>query len=561
MRFPSGGFMSLRNRIILSVIALLTLAFLVGCGSSSHSITPPPSGGFTDANLSGTYVFSIVGSETVGGDLLSITGTFTANGQGSISGGAVDFNDSDTNVAASSFPNVAVSSGTYNVTADGRGQAILTMAELPWTGTTFTVDFVLASNSSGLITQFDTNGTGSGTLALQSAAGQPAAANYVLALSGINGQGLTPGAIAGAVAVDGSGNITGAVDFVDNGNWQSCNITSGTITVGSTSPGTASIATSCGTAYNFDVYEASGNDYKFIETDQFPNFSGDLFLQASTAFPSGQIVFTMAGSGTTAGISGSDLVTLGGLMTSDGSSTLSNGEEDYNDDTSNGPVSNINLGVSSTPNTFAGTITPPVSGSRYVLGLTTFENGQGQTAGYTFAAYPYSSTATVLIEIDSLGISAGTAYSQSNTSLASAQGYGMNLTGTNSGGEEDDIAEFTANNGSFSNGTIDMNDEGTTLFDKSYSGTYGMDSPATGRGELGSTTPESNINVVFYTASNTQTVFVEVDPTQLGLGTLLQQSATSSQSAIKPVTDFSAQHLVTLKAAKAMKAKKAAEKK
>jgi hypothetical protein len=548
------------NRVVLSVVAVLSLGFLIACGSSSHT-TPPPTGAFSNANLSGTYVFSIVGTESAGGDFLSITGAFSANGSGSISGGAIDFNDSDTGVAASAFPDQAVTGGSYNVTSDGRGQATLNTTT-PWGANTLMVDFVLASSSNGTITQFDANGTGSGTLTLQSsAAAQPAAGNYVFALTGINGSGLSSGAIAGAVAVDGSGNITTPagtfLDWNDNGNSQQCTITSGSITVTST-PGTASIATNCGTAYNFDVYEASANDYKVIETDQFPNFTGDLFLQTTTTLPtSGQIVFTMAGLGSNAGSSASDIVALGGLATVSGA-TLVSGEEDYDDE----GTSNIQLGTSSTPQAFTGAITAPGTGSRYQLALSTFENGQGQTSLYTFAAYPYSSTAMALIEIDDFGISAGTAYVQSSTSLASAQGYGMNLTAINGGSgsafEQDDIAEFTANNGSFSNAAIDLNDEGSTLFDKSFSGNYQMDSPATGRGEFTGNTPDDNspsINLVFYTVSSTQTIFVEVDTSQLGVGTFLQQNASGSAS------DFTARHLAVLRAAKAMKAKKAKENK
>ncbi len=66
------------------------------------------------------------------------------------------------------------------------------------------------------------------------------------------------------------------------------------------------------------------------------------------------------------------------------------------------------------------------------------------TIPYTFAAYP-SSGGTQLLEIDGLGITGGVAYPQSNTSFASGQGYGLNLTGSN-GSEVDDIAEFTNTN-------------------------------------------------------------------------------------------------------------------
>jgi len=51
-----------------------------------------------------------------------------------------------------------------SITSDGRGLASLTSAY-----GTYGFDFVLYSTSSGLITEYDANGTGSGTLDLQTA--------------------------------------------------------------------------------------------------------------------------------------------------------------------------------------------------------------------------------------------------------------------------------------------------------------------------------------------------------------------------------------------------------
>ena len=66
-----------------------------------------------------------------------------------------------------------------------------------------------------------------------------------------------------------------------------------------------------------------------------------------------------------------------------------------------------------------------------------------------FAAYP-SSGGLQMLEIDNGGMTNGVAYSQSDTTLASGEGYGMNLSGvTPNGAREDDIAEFTNNNGNF----------------------------------------------------------------------------------------------------------------
>ncbi|MGA7320993.1 MAG: hypothetical protein WBW98_10805, partial [Candidatus Sulfotelmatobacter sp.] len=86
--------MSVRNGIAL-LIALSTLLFLAGCGSSSSSPAPapPPSGNFSNANLNGTYVFSVSGTDEINSTPYAIVGTLTANGSGGITGGALDIND------------------------------------------------------------------------------------------------------------------------------------------------------------------------------------------------------------------------------------------------------------------------------------------------------------------------------------------------------------------------------------------------------------------------------------------------------------------------------------
>jgi hypothetical protein len=555
-------YMSFHNRVILPALAVLSLAFLIGCGSSSHS-TPPPSGAFSKANLSGTYVFSIVGSDNASADVQTITGSFSADGNGNIgsSGGAVDFVDS-----TGDSPATAVTGGSYTVNADGTGQAILDVPN-PIGGTTLTLEFVLSSSSGasgGLVTQFDANGTGSGTLALQTSASQPAAGNYVIAASGVAGPGQAPLAIAGAVTIDSNGNITtGILDYNQGGNSTGptsnppCVVASGSVT-GTTA--TLNLTGCPSSILLFDVYPVGSSDLKFISatttSNQYPILSGDLFSQSSATFPSGQLVFTLGGFDPTLNASGP--TAMAGLVTSDGSSTLSAGEEDYNDV----GFSNITSSVS-TPQPFTGTIANLPSGSsRYVLTVSNFVNVGGLPQVWAFAAYP-SDNGIVLIEEDSSGGAiVGTAFAQSNTALASSTGYGMNLSGSNSGGfEEDDIAEFTTTSTGFS-GEIDMNDQTASnlVTNGSLSGTYqALDATADGRGGLTSTTPDSSIDAIYYTVSSSQTVMVEVDQDQVGLGTLTTQTGSSSSSLSQ---SFAQKQLVVARAAaKALKARKAKENK
>src|ERR1019366_6595773 len=152
-------------------LALSTLGLLVGCSSSSRP-TPNPVG-FSASNLNGTYVFSSTGLDP-NGQFLGIAGTVVANGKGGITGGTIDIVGPDFNPTAAQ-----PITGSYSVSPDGRGQIKL--------GVT-TLDFVLSSSAHGLITEFDTNGSGSGTIDLQTTVPSLAqlAGSYAFTLGGVD---------------------------------------------------------------------------------------------------------------------------------------------------------------------------------------------------------------------------------------------------------------------------------------------------------------------------------------------------------------------------------------
>lgn len=510
------------KRLVLPVITFFFLIFALACGSSSNKATPPPTGGFSNSALNGTYVFSVTGSD-VSGFFLTMAGTFTANGSGGITGGTIDINDAGTTPLLSQ----AITSGTYSVGVDGRGGFRNGGGIVMHTAAgTITFDFVLSSSTHGLITEFDGSGTGSGTLDLQTATTLSNA--YAFNLSGIgsvnSSTGVqTPFATVGAFSLDSNGNITtGLEDFNNNGSSTgetNLSITGGSVSLAS-EPGTATLTSSAGT-FSFHVYPIDSSHLKFIEIDNsLPVTSGDAFTQTSSV-PANN-VFTVSGFDSVSG----GPFTAAGLLGTDGAGNVTNAStEDIND-----------FGNVPGPVSFTGQYTA-LSGGRSMLTLTGFINGSnGLGCGNCqFAAYP-SSGGLELLEIDDGGITSGVAYPQGSTpTLASAQGYGMNLTGINFGSrngsfEEDAIAEFTNNNGSFT-GLIDFNDQGTLTGDRKFSATYAPDSTIPGRGVI---TPVSNaFNLVSYVVDSSTVVFVEVDnnPVQVGLGSLSLQSASAKSNA------------------------------
>ncbi|HEY3974446.1 MAG TPA: hypothetical protein VGM18_15695 [Candidatus Sulfotelmatobacter sp.] len=524
--------MPLRNRFVLAII-LSSLAALAGCGSSSGSGSAPPTGGFSDSNLSGTYVFSTTGSDSTTGELLAVTGSFTADGKGGISGGTMDINDPAIGVA----PAQAITAGSYSVGADGRPSSGSGLITLTSAAGTFNFDFVLTSSEGGLITEFDSNGSGSGTLELQTTVAQSSinGQSYVFNFSGTstNGTGAVcgngsvggtlPFATVGAFTVDSSGNITGIEDV--NSNCVSLYGTSGTaITGGSinlgTVPGTATITTA-GNTYSFDVYPVSPTELKFIEIDSLPVVSGEVFSQSSS-IPTGNNVFAVAGFDI---VVGSPFTSVGLLVTDGAGNITTSSVQDINDAGTAFEVPGFSGGYST------------LTGGRSLITMNGFVKGDSGSgcSSCQFAVYP-SSGGLQILEVDGGGATDGVAYLQGGSpSLASGQGYGMNLTGFNfnSDTEEDDIAEFTNTSGTFSPGKIDVNDEGSTSFGNSFSSTYSADSTVSGRGTVaaGSNSYDLITYVVNGGAGTPTAVAIDSDGTFVSLGLLGTQTASASSNA------------------------------
>jgi len=503
--------MSFGNRLVLPVF-LSTLALLAGCSNNSTiRATPPPTGKFSNSSFNGIYAFSASGTDAAGA-FFSLGGSLQADGSGKIAGGTLDLNDPSFSAPISG---AAITSGTYTITSDGRGQANLSTAQ-----GNVGLDFVLVSNSHAMVTRYDTNGTGGGSMDMQSTVTQAQlAGSYAFNLGGVDTNG-NPLATVGSFTLDSAGNISSGVeDFNDGGSAFAGLSLTGAVTLGAGSaPGTATLVatnSSSSTPFGtltFDVYVVDSSHLKFVEKDAAPILGGDAFTQQSASLPttSTTFAFTMAG-----GVSAP--LAVGGLMTIDGAGTVSSGLEDVNN---NGTVPAASLN-------FTGSYAPSGSvGGRTVFTLT------GLTGATQLVAYPTASAGIQLLEIDNAGLLGGVAFAQtSGAALASSQGYGLGLTGINIGSlsgsfEEDDIAEFSTTSSGVT-GLIDINDEGTLSFDQSFSGSYTPDSPATGRGVLTSNV----VNGVYYAVDDSTALFLETDSNQVGSGSLLLQVPGAQASA------------------------------
>ncbi len=497
--------MSVRKAIAPS-IALFTLALLAGCGSSSPTGVAPPGGGFSAKNLSGTYVFSSTGLDNTGYSL-EIAGTVVANGSGGITGGTIDIVGPD--VTPGTPVAQPITGGSYTLGADGRGQLKLGIT---------TLDFVLTSSSHGLITEFDGNGSGSGTIDLQSTVTlAQLAGSYAFSLAGEDAS-AAPTATVGSVTLDNAGDVTGGVqDFNDNGfTFLAQPILPGTATLGSgTGPGSITISTGTFGALTFDYYPIDATHLKFIETDYNQFLSGDGFTQTGATIPTGQMVFTVAG------LDATGTVAAGGIMTSDGTGNFSNGLEDVNDA---GSVSPAQLPFSGTA------ASGGLVGGRVLVNMSSF------TPAIQYVIYP-SSGGVLMLETDSLALTTGVAYAQTSQTFAASQGYGLNLSAINTGGEfeQDDIAEFTTSTSGFS-GLVDINNQGSTSFDQTFSSSSYTVPDSTGRG-FAATVEHNNtfVSYLFYVVNDSTALLLETDSNQIGIGTLGVQNAGSGGTAQPPI--------------------------
>ena len=483
-----GAAAGLRSHGLVPLLVLGCLAALTGCGGSSNVFSPPPPPGqFSNASLNGTYAFSFSGTNTSG--FFSIAGSLQADGNGHITAGVEDVDS-----VAGVFPNLAIT-GTYSITGDGRGTATLISSLNP-----INIAFVMLSNQRALVVRFDNFATASGSMDLQNAAAFSNLAlqgGFAFNLAGIDNIGTAFGT-AGNLTLDNVGNIsTGTQDFNDDGTLHTNLLLSGSCVVGpANGRGTAALTTSLGTL-NFAFYIVDANHLKFVEIDSNAILAGDSFRQQgpfSNASLSGAFPFTLGGT------SSKGAFVAGGIFNANGSGTVTGGVEDVNND----GVLAQNLALSGSYSVAAG--------GRGTLTLT------NNTGTSNFVIYP-SSGGVLVLEVDTVIVSSGSALAQTGNSFSngSVQGmYGLNFSGAILGAEIDAVAQFKADGNGNLTGTLDFNNGGALFLGLALNGTYSVSSNGRGAAMLQSSAGTLNLN--FYVVNPSRVLFIEVDPTLPAVG-------------------------------------------
>jgi hypothetical protein len=407
------------------------------------------------------YAFSYLGDDSSG--FLSVAGTFTADGNGNITGGTEDVNSGFAAPTMTTFG----AGGTYTVGPDGR-----TTANLNVGGSTDVLQFALISNQHALMIRFDTTATGSGTIDMQDPTqfGTPFSLGaYSFGLSGLAQKGAHLG-MAGRVVANNENTFplnNGIVDVNDGGTLSTDMQLQGGFSVADPATGRGTLSLNCpafdtdfgenggGTAgtLTFVYYVVDATHVKVLEGDTDTLLAGDFYgAPASSLNMTGSQVFVVSGSdngGNPYGMGGAFLIGSGGVL-------------DLNDNgnLTSPPTSSTNI---TTPNIASATASPPATNTgRIGLSITVANN-----KSFSFAAYLFNyitldgspSTGAVLLETDtSVGVGTGLAYTQ--TGATTPQGsFALNLTGVNlsSAGEQDIEGQISAGNLGALTGTLDIN--------------------------------------------------------------------------------------------------------
>jgi hypothetical protein len=499
----------------LAVVGLLTLT---ACGGGGGTVVtpPPPQGDFTNASFINNYAFFYQGSDSAGG-ALAVSGELIADGQGHITSGLIDIDDNGTVLSATQI----LSTSTYAVNADGQTAITLNLQG----AVSLTLQMTLASTSHGLITEFDIDGSGSGTIDAQNPLqlSSPITGNLAFKVAGIDGN-LNEITIGGNLLVNGGviPSTQSVWDFVDAGQLVDPDDTgvTGSLAPDQSNPGHGQInltSPNIGVNLVFSYYVVDTTHLKIIEID-------DEFLTAGEAFAAPGVPTPLANANYAYTVSGeaSNLTpqAVGGIFTSNGSG-ITGGVQDLN--------RNANDSLKQT--LAASTATPDATLARIDLILDA--NG----TNFEYAAYPTLNGTVLLSEIDGKhAVASGTAFQQTATDPVQGS-FAINLAGLavnkNADFAQDIVGQVTIASGGATSGTLQINNAGVVpptvpnVVLSANSMLAALDNPVTGRGnpfklqstELGG----SGFSLSYYVVDDNTVLLLEMDGLRVSTGLMLKQ--------------------------------------
>lgn len=538
------------HRIRLVVLGLLAIVSLisVACGGGGGTVIPPPPpvGPFSVSNLNGQYAFVTngeifplnLGTTTA----FARTGSFTADGKGTITGGI-----EDANTLGFGTTTAAITGGSYTVNPDGRGTLSLTV-----NGATLQFSIALTSASDGLMVDFTSNGNqasiGSGNFFKQDPSAfsrSGISGNYVFDFAGTYPDGsLNPSSVIGQLNSDGAGILTGIEDpDIGGALAQQAPITIANTSSYGSDPASVSSLADFGRGVatiddgivngnpTFVFYIVNRNRVRFLSSSAAGLLVGDAVAQANvplnTSSFNGGFVFALGGTVFVNNIPGP--ISRLGRFTAAGANPTS-----VLVDTNTG---NKQLQTNSATN---GAIT--IDGQGTGRGTITFKD-PNQSTPYKFIFYLSSPASGVIQDVTGTGIIADgslTAQTGGPFSGANVAGvYAFNWSGqsiqTNIKlvDEEDVIGQVTVSSLGLK-GAEDSNQfSGGPVTDAAVSGTITLAGDGTGGDGMRSSMKvtltkgsSTNVNFVTYVLSPGVVVFASTDSNRVVIGILKSQPAT-----------------------------------
>jgi hypothetical protein len=521
---------------LTAVLAAVAVLFGAGCNSNSAPSTPPPvTGGFSNADLKGTYAFSMSGTDAGVnfGAFIARVGSFTADGNGNITAALEDVTD------AGSLPQmVQFTGGSYTIQANGRGTLTLVSA----TGG-LQMSIALNSGNAGVMIQTDLNATSSGSFTQQTLAAftQTAiAGSFAFDVSGtVTGTTTAaggPSSVVGQIVTNGSGNIQGGLfDSNDAGSILSAQVipAGGTYQMDPANGSTFGRGTIKFGNLSFVFYIVDGTRFKLIEDDgQFATF-GDALQQSTTVATQnsgfkGDFTFLIGGS---AVLGTAGPVARAARFAADGGGNLGGIALD---DNNNGAHKAI-TGSTTISNAIYDIDTANAGSGRGTMSFTATSNpGLGN---FSFVFYLISPTQAFIQDTSNGVIGDGTMFAQAGpfSGAGLAGNFVFNWSGINLGStanlvfEEDFVGQHALSSAGAISGAVDFVELGSSsqhnpaFLNQALSGTLTLNGNGTGSNDYTVTTgtsPQTTFHFKAYIANPDLILLVGADDTRTIAGSV-----------------------------------------
>ena len=308
------------RRVAMALAAMASI-FTIGCGSGVHIV--PVKGGFSNANLKGSYAYTDKGYgfnvNSNAANFFVEGGVFTADGSGNITG-TDDFVEAVPNTTQA-FTGNAVT-GTYSINRDGTGDLVFQFAGGGLAGLSQAFRITLRDGGHLYMEEEDGSGTSAGSAELQDSAllSTTPSGTFVFRTHDVR-----VSSTMARVAIT-SGALNGSYLMIQNGTPVTGSIVAGSMTAPSAGRGTVSYLVN-GITHSAEYYVVSSSKFLLLDTTTNILSVGLAEQQSNITFSAasltGPFAFGSSGETTTPGF-----VNTVGTFTTDGVSQVTAANDD-----------------------------------------------------------------------------------------------------------------------------------------------------------------------------------------------------------------------------------------